>query len=318
MGTSLLTKSKSPLTIESHFMHPDHPLHLVDIDVDFECDGCNGPCHSRRYRCFLCTGEHLFDLHEQCATCPSSLSCDFHPIHSLTLVVSHISCGPCALCGDDVLGLHYTCSSGPAKGCTFNIHPLCTELPTSVHHALHPHHLLTLQPSSSGGCCLACSCPCLDRWRYRCAPCGVEAHLECAFGQSPQQRQRAVMGQPAAATSPVFSYYLNGCSYVVPAGVPNPYTAYNPYAAYNLYTAYNPYTAYNYNMYQPALNYYYYQGQTGNYNHNYQQGQQQQQWPGCSTSSSSNSGSSIMGRICSIVGTVALQTATAAIIGAIF
>ncbi|KAK4750193.1 hypothetical protein SAY87_027642 [Trapa incisa] len=111
--------------IESHFTHPYHPLHLTDIDKDFECDACNGPGQGRRYRCSACT----FDLHERCATCPSTLSCTFHPSHLLTLVLDHDAHRPCTLCGRSVSGLHYTCSRGSTDGCVFNIHPLCTELP---------------------------------------------------------------------------------------------------------------------------------------------------------------------------------------------
>ncbi|KAK4766242.1 hypothetical protein SAY87_007884 [Trapa incisa] len=311
MGTN-----SGAVVIESHFTHPKHPLYLVDIDKDFECDGCSGPGHGRRYRCSDCT----FDLHERCATCPSSLSCGFHPDHTLTLVFDSASPRSCTLCGDEVAGLYYTCCTGYRNGCSFNIHPLCTELPASVNHALHPNHLLVLQQSSSTGCCLACGVACHDRWRYSCSACGVDAHLECALGQSPPpafglpaSREAAVgwctQPPPPPQQQPTVMYYQNGCLYVVPAGLTNPFNASNSngYTSTPIYLQSLTYSNNNcYNYYPSVANSY----PVG------QQLQQLQQPGGYSTPPTSGNGLT-MKRVCSLIAIIACRTTLAATLGII-
>ncbi|XP_056164104.1 protein VACUOLELESS GAMETOPHYTES-like [Syzygium oleosum] len=125
-----------------HFLHPHYPLHEVYIAKEFVCDGCNALGQGKRYRCSACT----FDLHERCATCHQTLSSHLHPAHPLALVNQSLGM-VCDLCGDIVNGLYYTC-----RACRFDVHPLCTELPASVAHAAHPHHLLTLRPAEPRNC----------------------------------------------------------------------------------------------------------------------------------------------------------------------
>ncbi|KAI3873878.1 hypothetical protein MKW98_001527, partial [Papaver atlanticum] len=57
-----------------------------------------------------------FGLHEDCATCPEYLTSSFHPNHQLEWVweEDYGMMRPCNLCGDQVKGLFYKCSSGAA------------------------------------------------------------------------------------------------------------------------------------------------------------------------------------------------------------
>lgn len=189
-----------------HFLHPDHPLHEVYIAKEFECDGCNALGHGKRYRCSGCT----FDLHDRCATCPDTLSSHLHPAHPLALVNQSLGM-VCDLCGEVVNGLYYTC-----RACRFDIHPLCTELPASVEHAAHPHHLLTLQPAKPRNCAV-CRLLCRS-WRYSCEPCRADVHLECAFQEPVAGRQ--------IGTAPVPKYHQGQYVYVV--GVPYQPVVYQP------------------------------------------------------------------------------------------
>ncbi|KAL3732288.1 hypothetical protein ACJRO7_029029 [Eucalyptus globulus] len=160
-----------------------HPLLEIYINQKFGCDGCNTLGQGRRYRCSGCD----FDLHERCATCPATLSSHLHPSHPLDLV--SLSLGRvCDLCREEVRGLYYRC-----EPCGFDIHPLCTDLPATVEHAMHPHQLLTLSRGEPRKCAV-CQQVC-DSWRYtsHCNGCPVDVHLKCAF-QEPAQGSRTGTG----------------------------------------------------------------------------------------------------------------------------
>ncbi|KAJ7961372.1 Cysteine/Histidine-rich C1 domain family protein [Quillaja saponaria] len=165
-------RTTSTRTIE-HFTHPTHPLSFLSQNTEFLCDGCKILGTGNRYRCNTCD----YDLHEFCATCPSSFSCFLHPKHQLNLVMRKSQGARqierlCDVCGTHVNGLFYRC-----KFCEFDVHPLCTQLPEHMRHAYHPNHLLKLQPVSSGWC-VVCKSDC-ESWAYSCRLCRVDVHLQC-------------------------------------------------------------------------------------------------------------------------------------------
>ncbi|KAL3826034.1 hypothetical protein ACJIZ3_022063 [Penstemon smallii] len=159
-----------------HFIHPDHQLKPIETENEYLCDGCKTLGTGKRYRC--CNGCD-FDLHEYCATSPRTLSSFMHPNHTLTLVMRKPQTARqvdrvCNMCSDRVEGLFYRC-----KECEFDVHPLCTQLPEKLQHALHKTHPLTLK-SSSPGICGVCRGSC-SGWRYRCGICNFDIHLECVL-----------------------------------------------------------------------------------------------------------------------------------------
>lgn len=165
-----------PCTIV-HFTHPGHLLVKLNANTEYLCDGCKTLGSGSSFRCITCN----FDLHEYCGKCPRSLTSFMHPQHPLSLLVrkeqgTRTNDRGCDVCGESVEGLFYWC-----KHCNFNVHPLCTQLPQYLRHALHPAHPLTLQASNTVGCCGVCRGVC-DSWRYRCGTCrDVDVHLECVL-----------------------------------------------------------------------------------------------------------------------------------------
>ncbi|KAL8051173.1 hypothetical protein ABFX02_06G128500 [Erythranthe guttata] len=152
-----------------HRTHPEHLLKPFYIPNEFLCDGCDQLGSGPTYSCEACD----FDLHEFCATCPSTIQSGFHPKHPLTLVNKPVANRVCDLCGDFVCGLFYTC-----RTCAFDVHPLCTQLPVQVKLPMHRHRL-TLKPGRIAPCDL-CDEVCAS-WRYTCRTCDVDIHLECAL-----------------------------------------------------------------------------------------------------------------------------------------
>ncbi|KAK7339721.1 hypothetical protein VNO77_20402 [Canavalia gladiata] len=173
---------RKKITIE-HFTHQGHPLTYFATNTQFLCDGCKKLGNGNRYRCSTCD----FDLHEHCATCPTTLASFMHPMHQLTLVLRKPQGARhhervCNVCGTFVNGLFYRC-----KVCDFDVHPLCIQLPQHTRHPLHPHHVLRLQPlpgPSSSGWCMVCKTTSCNSWSYRCEICNVEIHLKC-FNSAP-------------------------------------------------------------------------------------------------------------------------------------
>lgn len=180
-----------------HFTHPEHDLVKISTKKDYVCAGCKTPGGAGiRFRCHNCD----FNMHEYCATCPATLSSFIHPHHNLTLVFRTQGARQnervCDLCADSVEGLFYRC-----KTCDFDIHPLCTQLPQYVRHALHPAHQLLLQPSACGWCAV-CRSAC-SSWRYRCAACSFDIHLECML-VAPSNGASTSRAVPPAGPPPQF------------------------------------------------------------------------------------------------------------------
>ncbi|KAL1804202.1 hypothetical protein ACET3Z_032849 [Daucus carota] len=83
----------------------------------------------------------------------------------------------CDVCEDTVEGLFYWCQT-----CEFSVHPLCTQFPPSLRHAVHLSHPLMFQKSYKDAyCCVCNTAVCSYFWRYRCGCCdGFDVHVECA------------------------------------------------------------------------------------------------------------------------------------------
>lgn len=189
---SLISMAPLPRNSIDHFAHPGHPLKTVDGDQEFLCNGCKTLGTGKRYRCHGCD----FDLHDFCGTCPRVLSSFMHH-HSLNLVIRKAKSTRqvdriCDVCKDPVEGLFYRC-----KECEFDVHPLCTQLPEKLNHALHKIHPMILQSSLIPGSCAVCRGSC-NGWRYRCGICNFDIHLECILvpvvpcQQNAQTNQRGI------------------------------------------------------------------------------------------------------------------------------
>ncbi|PIN12978.1 hypothetical protein CDL12_14400 [Handroanthus impetiginosus] len=220
-----------PKTSIDHCIHPGHPLTAVDGgDQEYICDGCKTLGIGKRYRCHGCD----FDLHEYCGTCPRTLSSFMHQDHTLTLVMRKPQATRqvvriCDVCSDPVEGLFYRC-----KDCEFDVHPLCTQLPEKLQHALHKIHPLTLESSKITSFCAVCKELC-NEWRYRCGICGFDIHLACVLKpvvkcseNNTQTNQRGIPFQPP----PQFPHYYY---YGFPYGVPYGPTGYHYGPGFNMY-----------------------------------------------------------------------------------
>ncbi|CAL9781483.1 unnamed protein product [Musa acuminata subsp. burmannicoides] len=114
-----------------------------------------------------------------CSSLPQTVSFFAHPQHDLTLVskVDEVqgSEGECKLCFEKLDATFYHC-----KACLLSYHPMCAQLsPTLTESASHAEHELALVPHLPG-VCLECK-ESIKLWRYRCAPCGVDLHPQCAL-----------------------------------------------------------------------------------------------------------------------------------------
>ncbi|XP_028071179.1 keratinocyte proline-rich protein-like [Camellia sinensis] len=177
-------------TIE-HFTHPGHQLEQIYAKTEYTCDGCKTHGQGSRYQCN--SKSCCYVLHDYCGTCPPSLSSFMHPQHPLTLVVRNPQQSTrqndryCDVCREPVEGLFYRC-----KDCDFDVHPLCTQLPRQLRHALDHSHLLTFEAPVLPSPCSVCGAVC-SSWRYRCGVCGLDIHLECLLKPCvPPTQQRSV------------------------------------------------------------------------------------------------------------------------------
>ncbi|KAI3977761.1 hypothetical protein MKX01_039824 [Papaver californicum] len=184
-----------PANTLQHFTH-SHTLTRESFDQyqnnEILCNACNTNIDSGVfYRCKQCN----FNLHEYCADCPEYLDTYLHLNHQLELMwdgsdsikKDYGQLRPCGICGDQVKGLFYICSSGAEKRHDdgrhfFFIHPLCSKFPSQMRHPIDENHPLKFQsvPAIPGSVCAICSgVVSASLWSYRCDPCGVNIHIEC-------------------------------------------------------------------------------------------------------------------------------------------
>ncbi|XP_026444280.1 uncharacterized protein LOC113344544 [Papaver somniferum] len=189
---SFPAKEKQQKRTLEHFTHP-HILtrEAFDQNNEFVCNACNTLGSGVRYHCKLCG----FDIHEDCADCPEYLNTYLHRNHQLELMwdgsesikKNYGNLRPCGVCGDQVKGLFYICSSGVEKRTNdgehfFFLHPLCSKFPSEVRHLVHENHPLKFKSISvsQNSVCAICRCVVSDSsWSYRCDPCRVNIHIEC-------------------------------------------------------------------------------------------------------------------------------------------
>ncbi|KAI8001813.1 hypothetical protein LOK49_LG09G00563 [Camellia lanceoleosa] len=115
----------------------------------------------------------------------SELQSYFHPQHPLTLLDDKLIKGKrCNECGLKISGPGFTC-----KSCKFFIHKSCVELPSQIHHPLHPDHPLTLSnppsppsPPSFNGIFVCELCLNIrDGFSFYCAECHFALDSRCAL-----------------------------------------------------------------------------------------------------------------------------------------
>ncbi|XP_026378355.1 uncharacterized protein LOC113272758 [Papaver somniferum] len=185
-----LPKGKETL---QHFTHPHVLIKEVVATVyegnsGFICSCCGMEGSGIMYYSKQCD----YGIHEDCATCPEYLTTNFHPDHQLERIWEGLQedesessddgqSRPCGVCGDEVKGFFYKCSSGAAekshdddKDHYFCIHPSCSKLPFQI--------ILKLQsvPVSPDAMCSICgdlvsSSP----WSYISDPSGLNIHPQC-------------------------------------------------------------------------------------------------------------------------------------------
>ncbi|XP_010478691.1 PREDICTED: uncharacterized protein LOC104757632 [Camelina sativa] len=167
----------SSSNVEQHVVHHNthtHPLTKVDTYGDFTCGGCKTYGSGKTYRCVLCD----YDLHDHCATCPSTLLTFMHPQHELKLVVNGAE-HMCDICHGLVEGLYYSC-----EACCIKFHPLCTQQRQFLRYVPHSAHLLELSQCGASNTCMVCRGAILS-WRYKCDLCMLDVHVECVNSSTP-------------------------------------------------------------------------------------------------------------------------------------
>ncbi|XP_026393858.1 uncharacterized protein LOC113288897 [Papaver somniferum] len=170
-----------------HFTHPHVLIKELTLDPTvystnrFGCDGCGMDGSGVRYHCKQCA----FDLHEECATCPEYLTSNFH-LHKLERIWEgpaddYDLLRPCHVCGDQVKGLFYKCSSGADdksyddEDHYFFIHPTCSKLPSQVVLKLQSVPIIPDAPCAVCRYIISSS-----SWSYRSdPPCSLNVHPQC-------------------------------------------------------------------------------------------------------------------------------------------
>ncbi|RZC64865.1 hypothetical protein C5167_008558 [Papaver somniferum] len=195
-----------------HFTHPHVLIKQTFEDIqhegydndEFECDGCSSAGSGARYHCKQCS----FDLHEDCATCPGFLTSFIHPNHPLERIWEgpendHGQLRPCDVCGDQVKGLFYKCSSGADEksyddeGHYFFIHPTCSKLPSQVVLKLQSVPIIPDAP-----CAICRDIISSASWSYRSdSPCSLNIHPQCVT--LPHDNHRAGSGASRSALQQV-------------------------------------------------------------------------------------------------------------------
>ncbi|KAG2318238.1 hypothetical protein Bca52824_021360 [Brassica carinata] len=139
---------ESPLEINHHPSHPEHPLLLTKMSpVEFRtpCDFCGQKYLSTCYTCPTC--KFIMDL--ICGTKPWPSVIE-HPVchnHTLVFLKERIKEDqvPCEVCKESISGSYYSCFE-----CTnVYFHLDCVHLSKEVNHSCHSSHPLKIMPSES-------------------------------------------------------------------------------------------------------------------------------------------------------------------------
>ncbi|BAT02610.1 protein VACUOLELESS GAMETOPHYTES-like [Oryza sativa Japonica Group] len=182
-----------------HVAHPQHQLQRCTYNQRDQishraCNICELPITGVGYRC---NHHHCsdFTIHEACADrfARDTIHGFFaHPRHPLTAVVASANPGWCDLCQGRIQPgrLVYRCAE-----CAFDVHPLCTLLPMTIHPAAGCHgHVLNLVPAR--GECAACHRDC-SIWHYRCGLCLFMLHIGCVSPAGAGGAPAGARGWPA-------------------------------------------------------------------------------------------------------------------------
>ncbi|CAA7052229.1 unnamed protein product [Microthlaspi erraticum] len=187
--------------VVQHFTH-NHPLTKVDGYGEFTCGACKTYGFGKTYRCAWCD----YNLHDQCATCPSTLLSFMHPQHKLRLVfrrpehTHQNNRRMCDICDEPTEGLYYHC-----EPCGFDVHPICTKLPQHVSHVHHSAHPLELSHWGASNTCMVCH-GAIRSWRYKCGPCRLDVHMECVDTSASSVAARGIQ-QRCYGQQPYFHPY---------------------------------------------------------------------------------------------------------------
>ncbi|KAK9286142.1 hypothetical protein L1049_014524 [Liquidambar formosana] len=106
-----------------HPIHSQHKLKLEYTEIPFNCDGCKEAGIGLKYKC---QQQCEFDLHKVCATAAPSFTHPFYNKCEFQFYYQPPGAGKrlCDACRNEVLGFVYHC-----KGCGFDLHPCCANLP---------------------------------------------------------------------------------------------------------------------------------------------------------------------------------------------
>ncbi|KAG2318236.1 hypothetical protein Bca52824_021358 [Brassica carinata] len=140
--------AESPLEINHHHSHPEHPLLLTKMSLEeygTPCDFCGQQILSTYYTCPTC--EFKVDL--ICGTKPSSSVIE-HPVchdHALMFLKKRRMKEkvPCELCKEYIFGPSYSC----LKCNNVYFHLDCVHLSKEVNHSCHSSHPLKMMPPES-------------------------------------------------------------------------------------------------------------------------------------------------------------------------
>ncbi|KAF3791239.1 Xyloglucan-specific galacturonosyltransferase [Nymphaea thermarum] len=210
---------RTEMTTVHHFSH-GHPLQLVSFtqaqqpNLKTQCCGApfsswtnHGRSSEPLYACEPCN----FYVHKGCLQLPQLITHPSHPAHPLTLLP--VCSYPDATFSCDACSRTSSCFSYNCAHCSFDLHVYCASMPLAVSHGSHPHRLSLCfacpYPEDGDFQCDLCRGKGGSAWLYRCAPCGFDAHLDCASRIGPVTgvpAQPMVGPRAVAPTQPVRPY----------------------------------------------------------------------------------------------------------------
>ncbi|KAL6989867.1 hypothetical protein U1Q18_015618 [Sarracenia purpurea var. burkii] len=169
-----------PINQIKHFSH-EHPLTLgIDHNQNtFSCSACFDKISSSL--AYVCTQCNYF-LHRWCAELPEKIKHPIHPEHPLTLLSrerSNSSFCQCNACDEpcDSFTFAFNCDR-----CSFNLHPMCASMPTTLRTEIHRHPLILRRKSPYSVRCKSCGAE--SNWTgavFECRDCDLALDFKCAM-----------------------------------------------------------------------------------------------------------------------------------------